>query len=318
MIAAQGSQDDARRMLAAPSCGICASYHLDNRRITDYPKRVALQRGVKLRQTEVTDVLVDASGHATAIQTADGQIPTDFLIDASGLSRLVVGKKLNTGWASFSDYLLLDRAIPFHMPHPKANPYLVTRAIAMSAGWMWRIPLIERVGAGYVFSSAHIDEDAALRELSQRVGFDVAPERTLRFQPGHFRTVWRGNVMALGLASGFVEPLEATSIGQTLEQLRNFRIVVLESGGLVADTIVDAFNESNARYWAGIRDFLRMHYDCPRRDTPFWRDAAGAPLPPSYRALKACMQQRLPVDHATEAPGDPQPAGDFRDRHASC
>ncbi|MFT0167719.1 tryptophan halogenase family protein [Paraburkholderia mimosarum] len=300
VIAKQGSQEDARRMLADPACGIRPSWHFDSQRIAAYLKRVALSRGIVHKLTEVSSVQFDETRRATAVQTTDESIAVDFLVDASGLSRLVVGKALQGEWQSFSDYLLLDRAIPFHMPHPKANPYLVTRAIAMSAGWVWQIPLLERVGAGYVFSSRHIDEDAAVAEIERRIGMPIEPSRTLHFEPGHFKEVWQRNVMTIGLASGFVEPLEATSIGQMLEQLRNFRRVVLESGGVVSEEVIGRFNESNARYWLGIRDFLRMHYDCPRRDTPFWRDVAQTPLPDSWRALKACMQQRLPRPIDTE------------------
>jgi tryptophan halogenase len=96
----------------------------------------------------------------------------------------MIGKKFKSEWRSFKDYLLLDRAIPFHMPHPKEQPYLVTRAIAMSAGWMWQIPLIERVGAGYVFSSKHMTEAQAIVEIEKLVGHPIAPQKPFHLNLG--------------------------------------------------------------------------------------------------------------------------------------
>lgn len=296
-IASNASQEQAASMLQlGESSGLSASFHFDSHKLADYLRRVAVSRGVVHQQARVEELVCDAQGMARAVRLegTEEAVGLDLLIDASGLARLGIGKKLGVRWRPFSEYLLLDRAVPFHMPHPQPNPSLVTRAIAMPAGWMWQIPLVERVGAGYVFSSAHTDETQVIDEIHRRIGPEVEPMRTLRFEPGHFEQVWVGNVMAVGLASGFVEPLEATSIGQMLEQLRNFERIVTACDGAVPGHLIDGFNEANARCWSGIRDFLRMHYDCPRRDTAFWRDVAGLPMPSSYAELRQCFQQRTP------------------------
>lgn len=114
---------------------------------------------------------------------------------------------------------------------------------------------------------ARMTEAQAIVEIEKVVGHPIAPQKTISFEPGHFKEVWQGNVMTLGLASGFVEPLEATSIGQMLEQLRQFRLVLADTNGVVSQKNIDNFNQANCAFWDGIRDFLRMHYDCPRRDT---------------------------------------------------
>ena len=302
------SQHDAAAMLQQPDCGINASLHFDSQRVAAYLCQVATARGVVHVRQHVQALLGSTSQQVTHIQTDTDRIETDFVIDATGFRRLSM-QHLRTKWRSFADCLILDRAIPFHMPHPQPHPSLVTRAIAMNSGWMWQIPLQHRVGAGYVFSSKHITEDAALAEIEQRVGHTVQPMRTLKFEAGHYEQVWQGNIMAIGLASGFVEPLEATSIGQMLEQLRNFRRLVQESHGVVALRAIDEFNQNNNQYWQGIRDFLRMHYDCPRRDTPFWQDVARLPLPDSYASIKDCWQQRSPrqIDTQSYATGGWQP-----------
>jgi len=287
------SQQQAIQCLQNGS-GIVTSLHFDSFRVAHYLSAKAIERGVIHIQAKVDDVLFNRARQATQIVTDQEKYDTDFIIDASGFSRVVVGKKLNTAWDSFQQYLLLDKAIPFHLPHRTQPPELVTRATAMKAGWMWQIPLIERIGAGYVFSSEFSTEQQALDEAQQYFGLDIEPQRTLSFEPGYFKQVWQGNVMAIGLASGFVEPLEATSIGQMLEQLRMFEQVVKQSGWVVSDLSITQFNQANAAAWQGVRDFLRMHYDCPRRDTPFWKKVAVTPYPESYSALKQVFKQRCP------------------------
>jgi tryptophan 7-halogenase len=293
-IARNASQDEVRALLAAGKSGLTASYHFDSYRVAAYLKRLAQARGVVHRTARVDGLVLDNQGYTRALVVDSQQLEIDFLIDASGLARLGIGKTYGMRWQSFSDWLLLDRAIPFHLPNPQTNPALLTRAVSMKAGWMWQIPLIERVGAGYVYSSRHTDEVAAIAEVETYLGRSITPMRTLCFEAGHFATVWTKNVVALGLASGFVEPLEATSIGQMLEQLRNLERILVDGGGVVSDRTIECFNQANAQCWAGIRDFLRMHYDCPRKDTDFWRDVANAPLPDSYADLKRCFQRRTP------------------------
>ncbi len=295
LIKDNATQAQAAALVDAQNAGIIPSFHFDSYKLATYLKKVALSRGVTHLDAVVDEVVFDEKGFARELRTADERITLDFLIDASGLSRKVIGKKgMESEWVSFKDYLLMDSAIPFYMPHPQQNPMLVTRAITMNAGWMWQIPLIERVGAGYVFSSKHITEEDAIKEVEQRLGYAIKPHKTLRFDPGCHKEVWKNNVMALGLSSGFVEPLEATSIGQMLEQLLSFERVVVSSQGVVSDSAIREFNEANLQSWIGIRDFLRMHYDCARNDTPLWQDVAKSPYPESYRALREVWQERMP------------------------
>ncbi|UUT23017.1 MULTISPECIES: tryptophan halogenase family protein [Pseudomonas] len=293
-IARNVSQEEVRSLLMTGKSGLSASYHFDSHRVAAYLKKVALSRGVIHRSVRVDALTLNERGNVRAIQFKGGTLDVDFVVDASGFARLGIGKAYGAPWRSFSDYLPLDRAIPFHLHNPAKNPALLTRAISMKAGWMWQIPLIERVGCGYVFSSKHIDEAAAVAEVESYLGHGIEPMSTLRFEAGHFERVWINNVVALGLASGFVEPLEATSIGQMLEQLRNLERTLVNSHGVVSGHAIEAFNHANAQCWSGIRDFLRMHYDCPRNDTPFWRDVAEVPLSESYAELKQCFQRRTP------------------------
>lgn len=287
------SQEEAINLLMQDS-GMATSFHFDSHKVSNFLSKKAVERGVTHIQGKVKDILFDDLQVAQQIIMEDGSLDTDFIIDATGFSRFVIGKKLNSKWNSFKEYLWLDRAIPFHIPHLGQNPELITRATAMKSGWMWRIPLIERIGAGYVYSSKYSTEQQAIEEIEKYLGFKISPQKTLSFEPGYFEQVWQKNVMALGLSSGFVEPLEATSIGQMLEQLKMFEKVIVQSGWIISDLSIDQFNQANASSWLGIRDFLRMHYDCPRRDTEFWQQVSKTPYPESYRALKEVFNKRLP------------------------
>jgi tryptophan halogenase len=295
LVLGNATQAEATALLESGTASIIPSFQFDSLKIANYFKRIALARGVKHRDAIVDDVVRDERGHVTHLCIGEEQVAVDFLIDASGLSRQVHAKTFGAQWRSFKDYLLMDRVLPFHMPHPQKNPALVTRAIAMNAGWMWQIALQERVGAGYVFSSAHLSEDQALAEMEKYLGFPVdEPQKTLKYESGCYENVWIGNVVALGLSSGFVEPLEAASSGQMLEELRNLERVLLQSRGVVSDKAIREFNEGNLRSWLGIRDFLRMHYDGTRADTELWRDVPSMPLPDSYREIRECWQERTP------------------------
>lgn len=293
-IRVNASQEVAKKMIESDVTDIISSLHFDSYKIAKYLKKIALQRGVEHLDSKVMDIAQDKKGLITKIVTQEAQIDVDFVIDASGLSRLIIGKFDEAKWESFSKYLLMDRAIPFYMSHPYKNPALYTRAIAMNAGWMWQIPLQERVGAGYVFSSKFINEKEAIKEVEDYLGYDIKPQKMISFDPGCHKKVWIGNMVALGLSSGFVEPLEATSIGQMIEQLRNVERVLLSTQGIISKQIIDNFNEANYASWMEIRDFLRMHYDCPRADNEFWKTVASMPMPNSYAQMRECWQERTP------------------------
>lgn len=297
LILNNASQDEVVRAREMLGTRLPTSLHFDAHRVATYLKRIATRRGVRLVTANVRDLEVNGeNGHVTGlkIEGNDEPVLVDFLIDASGFARLALGRTYKVPMRSFSRHLLHDRAIPFYLPHPRPSPHLVTRSVAMNAGWMWQIPVQERVGCGYVYSSAHLGDDEALREIEARVGQKVEPAQPIRFEAGHFKDVWIGNVMAVGLASGFIEPLEATSIGQMLGQVLAFGEIVAGSAFAVPKTTIAIFNERNFIDWTGIRDFLCLHYDVRRRDTPFWRDVTAQRFPEAYATLKACWQQRLP------------------------
>lgn len=293
----QCSQDDVSQELKKSTANFGFSYHFDSHKLGKYLKRIALSRGIQHIEGLVEEVLRDPdTGDATHVKIKNQAdlLPVDFMIDASGFSRVVIGRAYKSRWLSFSKILLMNSAIPFHTPHPEPNPCLVTRSIAMKSGWMWKIPLQSRIGAGYVFNRDFITDEQAVQEIEETLGCEIEPMRTLHFEPGCYEEVWQGNVVAVGLASGFVEPLEATSIGQMLEQVTALGKMIRDTQGVITQSAISFMNRQNVDCWYGIRDFLRMHYDSPRRDTALWRAIAQADMSDHYRELKVCWQQRTP------------------------
>ena len=296
LIEARASQQEVAAHLANAKSTEYA-YHFDARRLADYLRKVATSRGVKRIDAIVKDVQLDENGDVLALRTDSESIKGDFFIDASGMRRLIVGKTLGSKWRSFSAHLTLDRGMPFFMPLPEGkNVPLVTRAIALNAGWMWVIPTQGRLGCGYVYSSAHTSEEDAITELSRYWGQSIEPVNRIKFEAGQFERVWIGNVMAVGLSSGFVEPLEATSIGQTLSQLAYFGDLMIDCQGVIPHPLIDRFNTQVAAYWDGLLDFLLLHYESQRGDTEYWRDVADFDRPKRYEELLQAFKLRTPRD----------------------
>ncbi|SUU24356.1 tryptophan 7-halogenase [Acinetobacter haemolyticus] len=290
------SQQELTKMLISKSKeNFASSFHFDTYKVGQYLKKIAIQRGVIHREGMFREVVQDAeTGLVTAIQVDDIIIDVDFLIDATGFSKQIIGNKLKGAWQSFKEYLPQNTAIPFHLKHRRKNPDLVTLSTAMNAGWVWQIPLQERIGAGYVFNRDFITPDQAVEEIEQWLGYEIEPIKTISFEAGCYEEVWKGNVLAIGLASGFIEPLEATSIGQMLSQLDFFVRIVKASHGIISQQSIKLFNKENVQCWYGIRDFIRMHYDSGRVDTEFWRVTQQLPLSDHYQALKECWKHRTP------------------------
>ena len=283
------------------------AYHFDARRLADYLRKVAISRGIKHIDAIVQEVQLREDGDVASLTIDAGSIAADFFIDASGMRRLILGKSLGSHWRSFGSHLTLDRALPFFLPLPAGqNVPLVTRAIALSAGWMWVIPTQGRLGCGYVYSNAHCSQEQALAEVSGYWGQVIEPANALKFEAGQLEKIWIGNAMAVGLSSGFVEPLEATSIGQTLSQLAYFGDLLLDCQGVISQTLIDRFNTQVAAYWDGLLDFLLLHYESQRRDSPYWRDVANLPRPNRYAELLQSFKLRTPrdIDFAGHAAGN--------------
>ena len=257
------------------------AYHFDAGLYAVYLRVLAEQRGVVRTEGKVRDVIQDPeTGNIRSLLLESGEaISGDLFIDCSGFRSLLLGKTLGVGWEDWSKWLPCDRAVAVPSERDELSPY--TRSTAMEAGWRWRIPLQHRTGNGYVFSTGFIDEDEAAASLMRSLETKALAEpRMLKFQAGRRLVNWEKNCVAVGLAGGFLEPLESTSI--YLIQVAIMQLVPLLPGRIVDPRLRDEFNRLIDLQYERIRDFLILHYKLNRRDdAEIWRYAASMDVPES-------------------------------------
>jgi hypothetical protein len=242
--------------------------HFDAARVAEFLREVAISRGVRRIDAEVTGLHQDAAGNVDQIRLSNGEVlPADLVFDCSGLHRLIIGKHFGVPWVDVKKTLPVDRAMPFFLPINGSRPPY-TEAIAMKNGWMWKIPVQERYGCGYVYDSDFCTDDQARAELREMWGDDLQLERVIKFRAGYYERIWEKNVIAIGLAGGFLEPLEATAIWAIILTLHEFIRVHL---AVDDDESRAAFNRYHRELNARIVDFLYFHYLGKRSDSEFWR-----------------------------------------------
>ncbi|AQR75320.1 tryptophan halogenase family protein [Sphingomonas sp. LM7] len=259
------------------------AYQFDATKFGPFLRGFAEKRGVT--RTEGRIVTVDRDGEsgdvAAVVLESGARVEGDLFVDCSGFRSLLLGDALGEEWEDWSHWLPCDRATALPCASPRGEIEPVTRATAMAAGWRWRIPLQHRVGNGYVYSSAHLSDDAASDAILAAVdGEPLAEPRMLRFRAGRRKRSWSHNVVAIGLASGFLEPLESTSI--YLAQAAITQLLDLFPIGPIEDADRDAFNTQIDYEYDRIRDFLILHYHASTRDdSEFWRYVRHMPIPDS-------------------------------------
>lgn len=245
--------------------------HFDARLLAGFLGRLARNdRNIARIEGRLARVNTDEAGNISGLTLEDGALlDCDFIFDCSGFARLLLGRHFGERWVDYSKHLPLDTALPFFIPHDGGNLPPYTEAIAMKYGWIWKIPVQERYGCGYVFDSSFINEEAALREVEEFLGFPVNSPKTFKFKAGAFNNSLVKNCFAVGLAQNFVEPLEATSIWVFTKNLINF----LKSDAInnLTPEVTDRINAACRRVNDPIPEFLQLHYLTKRRDSPFWR-----------------------------------------------
>lgn len=259
------------------------AYQFDATLFGPYLRAYCLERGARRTEGKVVEVEQDPeSGDVAALKLDSGErIEGDLFVDCTGFRALLIGQTLGEEWDDWSQWLPCDRAVamPCESPPGPLDPY--TRATAMTAGWRWRIPLQHRVGNGYVYSSAHIADQAAADALVAAVeGKPMADPRVLKFRAGRRKRSWVKNVVAAGLSSGFLEPLESTSIH--LAQAAVATLVDLFPHGRIRDEDRAEFNRIVEYEYDRVRDFLILHYHATTRDdSDFWNHVRTMEIPDS-------------------------------------
>lgn len=257
------------------------AYHFDAGLYARFLRSYAEQRGVVRTEGRIVEVIRHPeSGLIESLRLADGRVVAgDFYLDCSGFQGLLIEKALQTGFIDWSHWLPCNRALAVPCEKNPANFSPLTRSTAHRAGWQWRIPLQHRTGNGHVYCSEYVSDEEAARVLLENLdGKPLAEPRLLRFTTGRRRKWWNGNCLALGLAGGFMEPLESTSLH--LVQSAVFRFLSLLPHSAQPDPAAEAeFNRLSALEYEQIRDFIILHYVANDRSEPFWQACRHAAIP---------------------------------------
>ncbi len=264
--------------------GIGYAFHFDAGLVARVLREIAEKQGVVRTEGIVDHVAVHAgTGHISELRLRDGrQVEGELFLDCSGFSGLLIGKTLGVGYEDWTHWLPANSALAIQCENAaELLPY--TRSTARSAGWQWRIPLQHRIGNGHVYSNEYISDDAAADVLLANLdGKPTTEPRQLRFRTGKRKTFWERNCIALGLASGFMEPLESTSIH--LVQSGVSRLIDMFPTGDFSRVDIDEYNARTHFEYDTIRDFLILHYHANQRgDSEFWRYCANMGIPDSLK-----------------------------------
>jgi len=267
--------------------GLAYAYHFDATLVAKYFRSYAEPLGVNRIEGKIVDTaLRETDGFITSLKLEDGrEVGGEFFIDCSGFRGLLIEQALKTGYESWTHWLPCDRAIA--VPSASTQPWRpYTQATAREAGWQWRIPLQHRTGNGHVYCSQYVSDDEATTTLLRHLDGDRADEpRQLGFTTGRRKKFWNRNCLALGLAAGFMEPLESTSIHLIQSGIRRLIDLFPDRDFAVSD--MDEYNRQTTFEYERIRDFLILHYFANERtDSVFWLECSQMSIPDT-------LQQKL-------------------------
>jgi len=278
------------------------AFQFDAALYADYLRNYALDRGVDHSDARVVGVNTSPeNGYIESVSLETGErISGDLFVDCSGFRSLLIGQCMESSWEDWSHWLPADRAAAVQS-EPVSQPLPYTRSITREAGWQWHIPLRNRVGNGYVYCSRYLDDDRALETLFANIeGALVNEPNLLQFQTGMRDVFWKKNCVALGLAAGFMEPLESTSIALIQTGIYLLETFFPEYGFRQSD--IDEANRESRQEWERMRDFLILHYALnQRRGDAFWDDCRGMDIPETLdRKLTLYRNRGHMVEYGTE------------------
>lgn len=265
-----------------PNLALNYAYHIDAGRYAGFLRKIAEEHGAERVEGTITDVVTnDETGYIDSIRLQSGEVlEGDLFVDCTGFRGLLIEQTLHAGYDDWSHWLPCDSAVAVQTKSV-GDPIPYTRSIARDAGWQWRIPLQSRVGNGLVFCSRYMSDDEAIQTILDNVeGETITEPRVIKFRTGMRRKQWHKNCVAMGLSSGFIEPLESTSIH--LIQRAVTKLVQMFPYAGIRDVEVNEYNAQMEFEFENVRDFIVLHYHVTNRDdTRFWRHCRDMKVPDS-------------------------------------
>ena len=264
-------------------------YHFNTFKLNDFLKKIAVLKGINIIDDDIVDISLNEHGEIDYITGKNSTYSSDFYIDATGFKRILMNK-LEVKWKSFSKYLKLNSAITFPT-QDEENYNAWTLAKAMNSGWRFKIPVWGRHGNGYIYDNNFISAENAKLEVEKELGYEIEIGKTFQFDPGALENVWTKNCVAMGLSGCFFEPLEATSIGLTIQQ----SFLLMHRIQNYDENVIKNYNESFNNIVENIRDFIFLHYLSKRNDTDFWKNILNIEMPKSLENNLKKWQTKLPI-----------------------
>ena len=266
-----------------------SQYHFNTHKLNEFLTNLGSSLGITFIDDEINDITITEQGDIGTIKGANQEYTYDFYIDSTGFKRFLISK-LGAKWQSYGKYLKMKAAITF--PSGDEENYNAwTLAKAMDNGWMFKIPVWGRHGNGYIYDSDYITRDQAKEEIDTYLGRDVEIGKEFTFDPGALDRVWINNCVAIGLSGSFVEPLEATSIGTSIQQtfILMHRLINYDA------KVIENYNKSMTSIMENIRDFIALHYVVKKDNSNFWKDIQHHNLPDSLKDNIERWKYKLPI-----------------------
>jgi tryptophan halogenase len=264
-------------------------FHFNTNKLNAYLTKLAKEAGINIIEDEITDVNIGKDGSIDYVTGEKQTYTYDFYIDSTGFKRPLMNK-LGAKWTSYSKYLKMKSAIVF--PTEDEDNYNIwTLSRAMDYGWLFRIPTWGRYGNGYIYDSDYITADQAKAEVEKYFGREITVGKQINFDPGALDRVWVKNCCAVGLSASFVEPLEASSIGTSIQQA----FILMHRLANYDQNVIDNYNKAVTEILENIRDFVILHYQTKKTNTEFWKDCAKLEIPDSLKSKLALWKNKLPI-----------------------
>lgn len=264
-------------------------FHFNTHKLNDFLTKIANLKGIAVIDDEILDIEFNEAGEITTLVGEKTNYNSDFFIDSTGFKKFLISK-MGAKWESYGKYLKMKSAITFQLPDTEEYN-IWTLAQAMDYGWMFKIPVWGRSGNGYIYDSDYIDQEQAKAEVEKLLGKEVEIGKHISFDPGALDRVWIKNCCAVGLSASFVEPLEATSIGTSIQQA----FLLMHRLPNYSEKTIEKYNYDISNILTNIRDFVILHYMVKKDNTEFWKDVQNMPIPDSLQDKIDRWQSNLPI-----------------------